>query len=237
MEHIDWLVRDCSNSIANALELLQSCTKLSRCSIIILFKFTTSQESWTRFWRVMIWHMPILPISFRIISQALAQTYDYTSASAASLKNISKCCNCKNNRSQPSGARIIIGYTMSELIQGLRPAKERRRYKVTPSLLGWAQTWNQPCYMLFAWVNFVTACTNPHRIHGNNNADAAWFCDSQRLRWTRSLTHMLHQYTLGSLTSQFKIHYDNIYTKSLMWCAYIYIFVQSGLYIRTLWNI
>ena len=26
----------------------------------------------------------------------------------------------------------------------LRPANERRRYKVTPSLFGWAQTWNQP---------------------------------------------------------------------------------------------
>ena len=28
----------------------------------------------------------------------------------------------------------------SELILGLRPANERRRYKVTPSLIGWAQT-------------------------------------------------------------------------------------------------
>ena len=34
------------------------------------------------------------------------------------------------------------------LILGLRPANERRRYKVTPSLIGWAQTLNQPwrCY-------------------------------------------------------------------------------------------
>ena len=29
MAYIDGLVQDCSNSIANALELLQSCTKLS----------------------------------------------------------------------------------------------------------------------------------------------------------------------------------------------------------------
>ena len=28
-EHVDGLVQDCSNSIANALELLQSCTKPS----------------------------------------------------------------------------------------------------------------------------------------------------------------------------------------------------------------
>ena len=38
------------------------------------------------------------------------------------------------------------------LILGLRPANERRRYKVTPSLMGWAQTKNQPwkseCYHL-----------------------------------------------------------------------------------------
>ena len=30
------------------------------------------------------------------------------------------------------------------LIPGLRPANERRCYKVTASLIGWAQTWNQP---------------------------------------------------------------------------------------------
>ena len=31
-------------------------------------------------------------------------------------------------------------YYGSGLILGLRPANERRRYKVTPSLIGWAQT-------------------------------------------------------------------------------------------------
>ena len=29
---------------------------------------------------------------------------------------------------------------------GLRPANKRRRYKVTTSLIGWEQTWNQPWY-------------------------------------------------------------------------------------------
>ena len=33
----------------------------------------------------------------------------------------------------------------SGLILSLRPVNERRRYKVTPSLTGWAQTWNQLC--------------------------------------------------------------------------------------------
>ena len=37
----------------------------------------------------------------------------------------------------------IIG--RSGLILGLHPANERRCYKVTPSLIGWAQTQNPPC--------------------------------------------------------------------------------------------
>ena len=32
----------------------------------------------------------------------------------------------------------------SRLILGLRPANERRRYKVTASLIGWAQAWTLP---------------------------------------------------------------------------------------------
>ena len=31
------------------------------------------------------------------------------------------------------------------LILGLRQANEKRRYKVTPSPIGWAQANNQPC--------------------------------------------------------------------------------------------
>ena len=34
------------------------------------------------------------------------------------------------------------------LIIGLRPANERRCYKVTPSLIGWAQTQNQPWHAI-----------------------------------------------------------------------------------------
>ena len=37
-------------------------------------------------------------------------------------------------------------HTITALILGLRPANEKRRYFVTTSLIGWAQTWNQPCY-------------------------------------------------------------------------------------------
>ena len=45
-----------------------------------------------------------------------------------------------------SGTILIKHYSQiyhPGLILGLRPANERRRYKVTPSLIGWAQTWNQ----------------------------------------------------------------------------------------------
>ena len=37
--------------------------------------------------------------------------------------------------------------TSSGLILDLHPANERRRYKVTPSLIGWTQTQNQPCIL------------------------------------------------------------------------------------------
>ena len=36
--HVDGLTQDCSNSIANALELLQSCTRPSMCSNLRLLK-------------------------------------------------------------------------------------------------------------------------------------------------------------------------------------------------------
>ena len=34
---------------------------------------------------------------------------------------------------------------LAGLILGLHPANERRRYKVTPSHIGWTQTKNQAC--------------------------------------------------------------------------------------------
>ena len=37
-EYLDGLVQDCSNSIANALELLQSCTKPSICSAALSYQ-------------------------------------------------------------------------------------------------------------------------------------------------------------------------------------------------------
>ena len=47
-----------------------------------------------------------------------------------------------NNTVIENGVSIFVlnGGTVSMLNLGLRPANERRRYKVTPSLIGWAQT-------------------------------------------------------------------------------------------------
>ena len=40
--------------------------------------------------------------------------------------------------------RVTVNDICAGLILGLRPANDRRRYKVTPSLIGWVQTWTQP---------------------------------------------------------------------------------------------
>ena len=40
---------------------------------------------------------------------------------------------------------VISKYIVTGLILGLRPADERRRYFVTTSLIGWVQSYNQPC--------------------------------------------------------------------------------------------
>ena len=58
----------------------------------------------------------------------------------------------------------------SGLILGLHPANERRRYFVTPSLICWAQTWNQPCKM---------AITPFYLYNGNSFTDkvASLYCN------------------------------------------------------------
>ena len=44
----------------------------------------------------------------------------------------------------------VYHYQIPGLILGLRPANGRRRYKVTPPLIGWAQTQNQPLNTMLA---------------------------------------------------------------------------------------
>ena len=48
-------------------------------------------------------------------------------------------------RSRSEIAKMALVQVSTRLILCLCPAKERRRYKVTPFLIGWAQTQNQAC--------------------------------------------------------------------------------------------
>ena len=50
------------------------------------------------------------------------------------------------------------------LILGLCPANERLRYKVTSSLIGWAQTYNQPCICpQYCWLPHGPNLSLPHQ--------------------------------------------------------------------------
>ena len=67
------------------------------------------------------------------------------------------------------------------LILGLRPANERRRYIVTPSLIGWAQTWNQFWNHYTLWssgygeIIIETLCTWPRgRLNVHRMTDNEW---------------------------------------------------------------
>ena len=76
VSQIDGLAQDCSNSSALAMELLQSWAKPSKyahCCVVLCFV-------------VVIWiHGIHLPISFRVASLALGQSYDCPSASEVTL--------------------------------------------------------------------------------------------------------------------------------------------------------
>ena len=51
------------------------------------------------------------------------------------------------------------------LILDLHPANERRRYKVTPSLIDWAETWYQPCI----WI--LIHCSPSSSYHERRGSD------------------------------------------------------------------
>ena len=61
----------------------------------------------------------------------------------------------------------MVGLEPSDtgLILGLRPANERRRYKVTPSLIGWAQSWIQPYDRKFALLVLVLYIYDTRTLH------------------------------------------------------------------------
>ena len=72
--YINGLVQDCSNSIANALEVLQSCAKPS---MHILFKYIIHPKKYAQSWPFLNFSWLVSPIFIKI--QALKQSYCYFS--------------------------------------------------------------------------------------------------------------------------------------------------------------
>ena len=61
---------------------------------------------------------------------------------------------------------IATNKAKARLIPGLHPANLRSRYKLTPTLIGWAQIYSQPCKYIIAhaiWLNKLV--TNNSKIH------------------------------------------------------------------------
>ena len=60
MVDIDGLVQECSNSIAKALEILQSCTKPSVCSFTLIFRTTSGIPIWAGCY---MWRQPAMKVA------------------------------------------------------------------------------------------------------------------------------------------------------------------------------
>ena len=81
-------------------------------------------------------------------SQVLETLWDHDTSHWMSIKLILSdlfhkgytCIMNSPNYVKKSSNAILLSHTPSDLILRWHPANERRRYKVTPSLIGWAQT-------------------------------------------------------------------------------------------------
>ena len=51
----------------------------------------------------------------------------------------------EDNKLELVNILVTFRTPITGLIVGLRPANERRRYFVTTSFIGWAQTYSRPC--------------------------------------------------------------------------------------------
>ena len=84
------------------------------------------------------------------------------------------------------GRFFLSGTWLSGLILGLHPAIERRRYKVTPSLIGWAQAYNQ-AWLSSAFVHSIVVVCQ---------------CSWLRHRWRSVALFHCHQVCHGRLPNQ-----------------------------------
>ena len=91
------------------------------------------------------------------------------------------------------------------LILGLHPSNERRRYKVTPSLIGWAQTKKQPCNICGAPTIIMNIWTHSGLVKAHGVLELGQNCNvvSSRIK-IYILTHcgqVMHRKTWSSLLS------------------------------------
>ena len=75
--------------------------------------------------------------------------------------------------------RIVVLFTPG-LILGLRPADKRRRYVVTTSLIGWAQTWNHPWYP-FSFSSYVQYFT----FYEKQNLSYFWYISFKTIQYSK----------------------------------------------------
>ena len=78
------------------------------------------------------------------------------------------------------GGMCLAKECSSGLIPGLRPASERRCYFVTTSLIGWVQTWNQPCGLFLSPENLIRMTSRDGQRDGQTSkmAHTGWLTDS-----------------------------------------------------------
>ena len=64
----------------------------------IIDSSTSQNNAHTSLYFIMVWYRSVLPISFRVTSLALGQSYDYPSANEVTLKDMGKSSTCINGR-------------------------------------------------------------------------------------------------------------------------------------------
>ena len=149
-------MQNCSISIANALEILQSCTKPSispspdpSCLAPTSYNHRPVLDTHTTQSLTLIL-MPWLPeqqcqgISLPSVNYTLHYRAVTGSGGNPSCETGQPECQTLVSCPRPTSLHTNLKIPHAGLILGLHPANERWRYFVMTSLIGWAQTWNQP---------------------------------------------------------------------------------------------
>ena len=141
--NIDGLVQDCSNSIADTLELLQSCTKPSIHDN--LFGLTNT------------WNVDHTQVTVPILDcwRTVVETIKIFSDGKHSDKDLQLWCEAFRMRDLHLWLEAVIPIIVAlrydaGIILWMRPANERWRYTVPSSFIGWAHTQTDPWWWLLS---------------------------------------------------------------------------------------